>query len=157
MKLRLRTIERITLITRFLGVWFMIYSTICFGLLEKYNLTDIGNNYAYILYWRYLWLVVLCFSADFVLQAIRMVNPVRKWIRASQIAVYCISCVLAVLILANLPDLICNGDRNSGMTMSLWSLENQIDSVRSCVMFDCSYICVRSLVYFVILVIGRRK
>ena len=47
-----KPVEIILLVTRLLGVLFILHSTLCFALLEKYNLQGIGYDSAYIFYWR---------------------------------------------------------------------------------------------------------
>ena len=68
-----KTVEIITLVTRLFGVLFIIYSTLGFGVLEKYNLQGIGNNSAYALYWRCLIISCVVFVLDFVIQIFKLV------------------------------------------------------------------------------------
>ena len=150
-----KTVEIITLVTRFLGVLFIIYSTLCFGVLEKYNLQGIGNNSAYALYWRCLIICCLVFVLDFVAQIIKLALPEESGPRFFQTLLYLFSFVLGILISTNYPNLICDGDKYD--LVGLWAIEDQINSVRECVVFDSLYIGIRTLVYSVILFWGERK
>ena len=146
-----KTIEIITLVTRFLGVLLIIYSTLSFGVLEKYNLQGIGNNIAYALYWRCLIICCLVFVLDFITQIIKLALPEEAGPRFFQALLYLFSFVLVILISTSYPNLICDGDRHD--VIGLWAIEDQIKSVRESVVFNSLYIGIRSLVYSMILII----
>ena len=146
-----KTVEIITLVTRLFGVLFIIYSTLCFGVLEKYNLQGIGNNSAYALYWRCLIICCLVFAFDFVAQVFKLAFPNSLGPRVFQALLYLSSFVLVIVISINYPNLICDGDRRD--VIGLWAIEDQIKSVRESVVFDSLYIGIRSLVYSIILII----
>ena len=148
-----KTVEIITLVTRLLGVLLIIYTTLCFGVLEKYNLGGIGTNDGFDLYCRYLVICCLVFVFDFIAQIIKLALPDSSWPRVVQTLLYLSSFVLAILISTNYPNLICDGDRHE----SLWAIEDQIKSVRESVVFDSLYIAIRSLVYSAILFLRARK
>ena len=150
-----KTVEVITLVTRFLGVLFIIYSTLCFGVLEKYNLQGIGNNGAFALYWRCLIICCLVFVLDFVIQIFKLALPEESGPRWFQALLYMFSFVLVIMISTNYPNLICEGDRHD--VIGLWAIEDQIKSVRESVVFDSLYIGIRTLVYSVILFYGGSK
>ena len=69
-----KTIEIILLVTRLIGLLFFIYTTICFGVLEKYNLDGIGNYSAYNLYWNCLVICCLLVFIDCIAQIIKVAN-----------------------------------------------------------------------------------
>ena len=144
------TVEIITLVTRFLGVLFFTYTVLCFGVLEKYNLTDIGNYSAYHLYWKCLEIACVLFVLDFLVQIKKLASPSASWPKTIQTLLYLASFILVVVIVANYPGLICEGDRHE--IAGLWPIENQIKSARECVIFDAVYIGIRSLVYSLTLV-----
>ena len=150
-----KTVEIITLVTRFLGVLFIIYSTLGFGVLEKYNLQGIGNNSAYALYWRCLIICCLVFVLDFITQIIKLALPEEAGPRYFQALLYLSSFVLVIVISTNYPNLICEGDRHD--VIGLWAIEDQIKSVRECVVFDSLYIGIRTLIYSVILLLWVSK
>ena len=150
-----KTIEIILLVTRLIGLLFYIYTTICFGVLEKYNLDGIGNNSAFDLYWNCLVVCCLIIFLDCIAQLIKVVNPKLSGPYFFQALLYVASVALVVVMIVNYPNLICDGDRN--YPLSLWSIEDQIQSVRECVIFDSSYIGGRSLLYIIMLFIGKRK
>ena len=146
-----KTVEIITLVTRFFGVLFIIYLTLCFGVLEKYNLQGIGNNSAYALYWRCLIISCVVFVLDFVIQIFKLVSLNSSGLRFYQAFLYLFSFVLVILISTNYPNLICDGDRYD--IIGMLAIEDQIKSVRESVVFDSLYIGIRSLVYSMILII----
>ena len=146
-----KTVEIITLVTRFLGVLFIIYLTLCFGVLEKYNLQDIGDNSAYALYWKCLIISCLVFVLDFVIQIFKLVSLNSSGLGFYQAFLYLFSFVLVILISTSYPTLICDGDRHD--VIGLGALEDQIKSGRESVAFDSLYIGIRSLVYSMILII----
>ena len=150
-----KTVEIITLVTRFLGVLFIIYSTLSFGVLEKYNLQGIGNNSAYALYWRCLIICCLVFVLDFVIQVFKLASLNSSGPGLFQAFLYLFSLVLVILISTNYPNLICDGDRHD--VIGLWAIEDQIKSVRESVVFDSLYIGIRTLVYSVILLLAGYK
>lgn len=150
-----KTVEIITLLTRFLGVLFILYTTVCFGVLEKYNLRGIGNYSAYDLYYRCLYICCLVFVFDFIAQIIKLALPNSSWPRYLQALLYLSSFVIVILISTNYPNLICDGDRHS--ITALWAPEYQIESVRGSVVFHSLYIGIRSLVYSVILLLWVKK
>lgn len=150
-----KTVEIITLVTRLLGVLFIIYKTLCFGVLEKYNLGGIGNNSAYDLYWRYLNICCLVFVLDFVAQFFKLASPNSIGPRIIQAFLFLFSFVLVILISTNYPNLICDGDRHE--VTALWTIEDQIKNVRESVVFDSLYIGIRSLVYSALLILGVIK
>ena len=147
--MKLKTVEIITLVTRFLGVLFIIYLTLCFGVLEKYNLQGIGDNSAYALYWKCLIISCLVFVLDFVIQIFKLVSLNSSWLGFYQAFLYLFSFVLVILISTNYPNLICDGDRYD--IIGMLAIEDQIKSVRESVVFDSLYIGIRSLVYSMIL------
>ena len=151
-----RTVEKRTLITRFFGVLFIIYITLCFGVLEKYSLKGIGNNSAYFLYWRCLVICCLVFVFDFVAQIFKLLSN-SSWPRYCQAFLYPSSFVLVILISTNYPNLICDGDRYD--LVGYWTIEDQIKNVRASVIHDSLYIGIRSLAYSVILLfeVSKRK
>lgn len=69
--MKTKTVEIITLVTRILGALFFIYTVLCFGVLEKYNLGGIGNDSAYTLYWKCLTICCLVLAFDIVVQIIK--------------------------------------------------------------------------------------
>lgn len=138
-----KRVETITLFTRLLGVLFLIYTVICFGVLEKYNLGGIGTNRAYYLYWKYQGICCLVLSFDLVAQIFKLSLPKAVWPWYFQALLYLSSIILVILIAINYPGLICEGDRHE----VLWTIEAQIKSIRECVVFDCLYMGIRSLVY----------
>ena len=144
-----KTVEIITLVTRFFGVLFIIYLTLCFGVLEKYNLQGIGDNSAYALYWKCLIISCLVFVLDFVIQICKLVSLNSSGLRFYQAFLYLFSFVLVILISTNYPNLICDGDRYD--IIGMLAIEDQIKSVRESVVFDSLYIGIRSLVYSMIL------
>ena len=144
-----KTVEIITLVTRFFGVLFIIYLTLCFGVLEKYNLQGIGDNSAYALYWKCLIISCLVFVLDFVIQIFKLVSLNSSRLRFYQAFLYLFSFVLVILISTNYPNLICDGDRYD--IIGMLAIEDQIKSVRESVVFDSLYIGIRSLVYSMIL------
>ena len=146
-----KTVEIITLVTRFFGVLFIIYLTLCFGVLEKYNLQGIGDNSAYALYWKCLIISCLVFVLDFVIQIFKLVSLNSSGLRFYQAFLYLFSFVLVILISTNYPNLICDGDRYD--IIGMLAIEDQIKSVRESVVFNSLYIGIRSLVYSVILVL----
>ena len=146
-----KTIEIILLVTRLIGLLFYIYTTICFGVLEKYNLGGIGNNSAFNLYWNCLVVCCLFIFIDCIAQIIKVANPKVTVSYIIQALLYIASVAIVIIIIANYPNLICDGDRH----FSLWSIEDQIQSVRDCVIFDSLYIGGRSLLYFISLVLNR--
>ena len=150
-----KTVEIITLVTRFFGVLFIIYLTLCFGVLEKYNLQGIGDNSAYALYWKCLIISCLVFVLDFVIQIFKLVSLNSSGLRFYQAFLYLFSFVLVILISTNYPNLICDGDRYD--IIGMLAIEDQIKSVRESVVFDSLYIGIRSLVYSVILVLWVSK
>ena len=89
-----KTVEIITLVTRFFGVLFIIYLTLCFGVLEKYNLQGIGDNSAYALYWKCLIISCLVFVLDFVIQIFKLVSLNSSGLRFCQAFLYLFSFVL---------------------------------------------------------------
>ena len=147
-----KTVEMITLATRFIGVVFIIYTTLCFGALEKYNLESIGNNSAYDLYWSCHVICCLVFVLDFITQIFKLASPDSSWPRLVQALLYLLSFVLVILISTYYPNLICDGDRHEAT--ALWTIEDQIKSVREFVVFNSLYIGIRTLVYSVILLFG---
>ena len=151
-----RTVEKITLFTRLFGVLLFIYTTLCFGVLEQYNLRGIGNHSAYLLYWRCLVISCLVFVFDFVAQIFKLLSN-SSWPRYCQAFLYLSSFVLVVLISTNYPNLICDGDRYD--LVGYWTIEDQIKSVRVSVIYDSLYIGIRSLAYSVILLleVSKRK
>ena len=144
-----KTVEIITLVTRFFGILFIIYLTLCFGVLEKYNLQGIGDNSAYALYWKCLIISCLVFVLDFVIQIFKLVSLNSSGLRFYQAFLYLFSFVLVILISTNYPNLICDGDRYD--IIGMLAIEDQIKSVRESVVFDSLYIGIRSLVYSMIL------
>lgn len=148
-----KTIEIFLLVTRLIGLLFYIFTTICFGVLEKYNLGGIGNNSAFNIYWSCLLVCCLFIFIDCIAQIIKVANPKVTVSYFIQALLYIASFALVTIIIANYPNLICDGDRR----FSLWTIEDQIQSVRECVIFDSLYIGGRSLLYFIILVLGRNK
>ena len=147
--MRRKTVETITLVTRFIGVLFIIYITLSFGVLEKYNLRGIGTYDGYGLYWRCLVTCCLVFALDFIAQIIKLALPVSFWPSFFQAFLYLSSFVIVILISTNYPNLICDGDRHEYM---LWVIEDQIKSARESVMLHSLYIGIRSLAYSVIFV-----
>ena len=137
-----KTVEIITLVTRFFGVLFIIYLTLCFGVLEKYNLQGIGDNSAYALYWKCLIISCLVFVLDFVIQIFKLVSLNSSGLRFYQAFLYLFSFVLVILISTNYPNLICDGDRYD--IIGMLAIEDQIKSVRESVVFDSLYIGIRS-------------
>ena len=133
-----------------------IYTTLCFGVLEQYNLRGIGNHSAYHLSWRCLVICCLVFVFDFVAQIFKLFSN-SSWPRYCQALLYLSSFVLVVLISTNYPNLICDGDRYD--LVGYWPIEDQIKSVRVCVIHDSLHIGIRSLVYSVILLfeVSKRK
>ena len=110
--MRWKTVEIITSVTRLIGVLFIIYITLCFGVLETYNLRGIGTYDGYGLYWRCLATSCLVFVLDFIAQIIKLVLPVSRWPRYFQALLYLSSFVIVILISTNYPNLICDGDRH---------------------------------------------
>ncbi len=150
-----KTVEIITLVTRLLGVLLFICTTLCFGVLEQYNLKGIGNNSAYHLYWLCLIICCLVFAFDFVAQVFKLAFPNSLGPRVFQALLYLSSFVLVIVISINYPNLICEGDRHD--VIGLGAIEDQIKSVRECVAFDSLYIGFRTLVYSVILLLWVSK
>ena len=150
-----KTIEIILLVTRLIGLLFFIYTTICFGVLEKYNLDGIGNNSAFDLYWNCLVICCLLVFIDCIAQIIKVANTNVSVPYIIQAVLYIASVALVIMMIANYPNLICDGDRN--YSLSLWSKAEQVQSVRECVIFDNLYIGGRSLLYFIILVLRRSR
>lgn len=148
-----KTLEIILLVTRLIGLLFFIYTTICFGVLEEYNLDGIGNESAYTLYWNCLLVCCLFILIDCIAQIIKVANPKVTVSYIIQALLYIASVAIVIIIIANYPNLICDGDRN--YSLSFWGKAEQIRSVRECVIFDSIYIGGRSLLYFVILVLNR--
>ena len=104
--MRWKTVEIITSVTRFIGVLFIFYITLCFGVLEKYNLRGIGTYDGYGLYWRCLVTCCLVFVLDFIAQIIKLALPVSRWPRLFQALLYLSSFVIVILISTNYPNLI---------------------------------------------------
>lgn len=150
-----KTLEIILLFTRLIGLLFYIYTTVCFGVLEKYNLDGIGNNSAYNLYWNCLLVCCLFIFIDCIAQIIKVANTTVSVPYIIQAVLYIASVVLVILLIANYPYLICDGDRN--FSLSLWSKAEQVHSVRECVKLHSTYIGGRSLLYLFVLAIGRRR
>ena len=149
-----KTVEIITLVTRILGALFFIYTVLCFGVLEKYNLRGIGSDSAYHLYWKCLDICCLILVSDFVVQIVKLAAPNASWPKTIQTLLYLASFILVAVMVANYPGLICDGDRHE--ITALWPIEEQIKSVRECVIFDGLYIGIRSLVYSLLLAKGSR-
>ena len=148
-----KTIEIILLVTRLIGLLFFIYTTICFGVLDRYNLGGIGTKAAFSLYWKCLAVCCLLIFVDCVAQTIKVANPKVPGSYVLQALTYIASFALVIMIVTNYPNLICDGDRN----ITLWSIEDQIQSIRESVIFDSSYIGGRSLLYLITLSIGRKS
>ena len=91
---------------------FFAYTVLCFGVLEKYNLTDIGNYSAYHLYWKCLEIACVLFVLDFLVQIKKLASPSAPWPKTIQTLLYLASFILVVVIVANYPGLICEGDRH---------------------------------------------
>ena len=89
-----KTVEIITLVTRILGALFFIYTVLCFGVLEKYNLRGIGNYSAYTLYWKCLDICCLILVSDFVVQIIKLAAPNASWPKTVQTILYLASFIL---------------------------------------------------------------
>ena len=149
-----KTLEKILLVTRLIGLLFFIYTIICFGVTEKYNLDGIGNNSAYNHYWNILVICCLLIVIDCIAQIIKVANS-KKFLPYIQALVYIASVALVIILIANYPNLVCEGNRN--ISLSFWSKAEQIQCVREFVIFDSLYIGGRSLLYFIVLVLGRNK
>ena len=152
--MRWKTVEIITSVTKFIGVLFIFYITLCFGVLEKYNLRGIGTYDGYGLYRRCLVTCCFVFVLDFIAQIIKLALPGSRWPRFFQALLYLSSFVIVILISTNYPNLICDGDRHEYM---LWAIEDQINSARESVLFDSLYIGGRSIVYSVLLIFWASK
>lgn len=150
-----KTLEKILLVTRLIGLLFFIYTIICFGVTEKYNLDGIGNHSAYKLYWNILVACCLFLLFDCVAQIIKVANPQYIAPYIIQAILYTASVALVIIMIANYPNLVCDGNRN--ISLSFWSKAEQIQCVREFVIFDSLYIGGRSLLYFIVLVLGRNK
>ena len=150
-----KAVEIILLVTRLLGVFLIIYSTLCFGLLEKYNLQGIGYDSAYILYWRCLVACCLVFILDFLAQIFKLALPKVSWPSIVQTLLYAVSFILVIKIVVNYHYLIGEGDRYD--VIGICSLEYQTQLIRESVIFDNLYIGGRSLFYSIMLVLGRDR
>lgn len=153
--MKTKTVEIITLVTRILGALFFIYTVLCFGVLEKYNLGGIGNDSAYTLYWKCLNICCSVLAFDIVVQIIKLAAPNASWPKTVQTLLYLASFILVAVMVASYPGLTCDGDRHE--ITALWPIEEQIKSVRECVLFDGLYMGIRSLVYSLILVKGKQR
>jgi len=149
-----RTLEKTLFVTRVLGLLLFLYSTICFGVLEQYNLDGIGTNDAFALYGRCLWAGCICIFLDCLGQGIKLAKPKAIWAYIFQALVYIASFALVITTIANYPNLIC--ERNTFYS-SLWSIDEQIQGVRECVIFDSTFIGGRSLLYLITLFVGWKK
>ena len=153
--MKTKAVEIITLVTRFLGALFFIYTVLCFGVLEKYNLRGIGNYSAYTLYWKCLNICCLILVSDFVAQILKLAARNASWPKTVQTLLYLASFILVAVMVASYHGLTCDGDRHE--ITALWPIEEQIKSVRECVLFDGLYMGIRSLIYSLILVKGKQR
>ena len=130
-------------------------TVLCFGVLEKYNLGGIGNDSAYTLYWKCLDICCLVLAFDIVVQIIKLAAPNASLPKTVQTLLYLASFILVAVMVASYPGLTCDGDRHE--ITALWPIDEQIKSVRECVIFDGLYMGIRSLVYSLILVKGKQR
>ncbi|MBR5908158.1 MAG: hypothetical protein IKZ50_07205 [Bacteroidales bacterium] len=114
-----KTLEKILLVTRLIGLLFFIYTIICFGVTEKYNLDGIGNHSAYKLYWNILVACCLFLLFDCVAQIIKVANPQNIAPYIIQAILYTASVALVIIMIANYPNLVCDGNRI--ISLSFWS------------------------------------
>jgi len=83
-----KTIEKVLLATRVIGLLLFIYSTICFGVLDRYNLGGIGTNSAFLLYSNCLVVCCLLILIDCIAQIIKVANPKVSGAYVSQKLIY---------------------------------------------------------------------
>lgn len=129
-----KAVEIILLVTRLLGVLLILYSTLCFALLEKYNLQGI---------------------VDFLAQIFKLAHPEASWPSMVQTLLYASSFILVVLIIADYHFLVCEGDRYD--VIGVCSIEYQIQLIRESVIFDSLYIGGRSLFYSIMLILKSKR
>ena len=150
-----KAVEIILLVTRLLGVLLILYSTLCFALLEKYNLQGIGYDSAYTIYWGCLVACCLVFILDFLAQIFKLAHPEASWPSMVQTLLYASSFILVVLIIADYHFLVREGDRYD--VIGVCSIEYQIQLIRESVIFDSLYIGGRSLFYSIMLVLKSKR